>query len=138
MKKDRTATRATVAGRNRGPGRGRAESSIGANAKLRGNCPGGPPARKDTVGKLFNIDDFRLPSWKNSESYRSALNSVLERLAETSSDILSACFGMAVAGTWREWDATVPVGTEIAVDDEMLMDTGDTTITALIKLKTNR
>jgi hypothetical protein len=100
-----------------------------------GNRPGGPPARKDTVGKLFNIDDFRLPSWKNSESYRSALNSVLERLAETSSDILSTCFGMAVAGTWREWDATVPVGTEIAVDDEMLMDTGDTTITALIKLK---
>ncbi len=112
----------------RGPRRRERE---GPGRKARG-CP---PARKDTLGKLFNIDDFRLPSRKNSESYRSALDGVLERLAETSADILSACFGMAVAGTWREWDATVPVGMEIDVDDEMLMDTGDTTITALIKLK---
>jgi hypothetical protein len=31
-----------------------------------GNRPGGPPARKDTVGKLFNIDDFRLPRGKTA------------------------------------------------------------------------
>lgn len=99
------------------------------------NDTGSLPARKHTAGELFNIDEFRLQSWKNSESYRSALNSVLASLAQTSSDILSACFGMALAGQWREWDATVSVGTEIAIDDEMLMDTGDKTITALIKLK---
>lgn len=93
------------------------------------------PERSDSAGTIIELDDYRQRLWEKNGPYRSALRGILDRLSEASSDIQEACFMMAVAGPWRDWEATVPVGTQIAIDDEMLLDSGDEQITALILFK---
>jgi hypothetical protein len=38
-----------------------------------------------------------------------------------------------MAGPWREWDASVPVGTVVNIGWEDLSDTGDDSLNALVE-----
>ncbi|HSV97544.1 MAG TPA: hypothetical protein VLM75_11510 [Spirochaetota bacterium] len=106
------------------PGEGEGGSAVEADG-----------GRGDDAGGVPRLDDFRRESWKERESYRAAPGCILGELASMSSDLQAACFMLAVRGPWRDWDKTVPAGTTINIDDEMLKDSGDKTISALMGLK---
>jgi len=69
-----------------------------------------------------------------NHGYNELLKAAVEKLSVMSSDLFDMAVKLALSGSWKEWSDSVPVGTELHVDDEMLLSSGDDTVRKITEL----
>jgi len=78
------------------------------------------------------IIDFKKK--KDNQEYNELLKECSGELAEISSRLFDMGVKLALAGKWKEWSDSVPVGTMMNFNDEMLLDSGDETVQRVVEL----
>jgi hypothetical protein len=68
------------------------------------------------------------------ENYEARLNEIKDILAVHSSEMRDYCFELAMLKVWKDWDDKMPVGSVIAFNDEMFLESGDKNVVDLMKL----
>jgi hypothetical protein len=68
------------------------------------------------------------------ENYEVRLNEIKGILADRSTEMRDYCFDLAMLKVWKDWDDSMPVGSVIAFNDEMFLESGDKNIVDLMKL----
>jgi len=68
------------------------------------------------------------------ENYEARLNEIKDILAIHSSEMRDYCFELAMLKVWKDWDDSMPVGSVIAFNDEMFLESGDKNVVDLMNL----
>jgi hypothetical protein len=66
--------------------------------------------------------------------YAELLRGVRQRLEELDEDILGDASQLAMAGAWEEWADAQPVGAEVHVTEQMLLECTDPNVHGLVRL----
>lgn len=80
---------------------------------------------------LKNSNAVRL----NNSKYLKNLKDAMDDLKEKSDELFSTALHLALTGEWKGWEASMPVGTNITFNEEMLFKTGDVFVKDLTKLR---
>ncbi|MDR2533799.1 MAG: hypothetical protein LBC81_03335 [Tannerellaceae bacterium] len=75
------------------------------------------------MGKRVNLHDYI--------AYRRKLSEMTVELDDTAEYIYSCMVDLALAGKWKEWADSHPLGIDYEFTEDMLIDTGDRCIEAL-------
>ena len=67
-------------------------------------------------------------------AYERSVAEAEELIEEMTDDLFTAAVNIAMNGPWREWNESVPEGTEVELNSEMLKDSGDDRVVAIIDL----
>ena len=84
-----------------------------------------------TDNNIINLEN-RL---KSAREYTKCLGEIIGELAATEEELSSAAINLAVLDKWREWNESMPVGSEYTFTDEMLYGAGDSNIRVLMNLR---
>ena len=77
-----------------------------------------------------NVIDLQARKERN-EAYRLQLKQIAEMVDAFRGELEAAATNLAMAGPWREWDATIPVGTVMEIGWASLSQTDDPNLDAL-------
>ena len=89
-----------------------------------------PAEKNPDPAKIRDIEKYR----RAEKRYRDTVAQVRSFLSETSEQLHGMAVDLAVSGPWREWDEEQPIGTEFCFDHEMLLESGDSNVAALVRL----
>jgi hypothetical protein len=67
------------------------------------------------------------------DRYDEKVREALEAAAVAHERLVTAAINVATSGPWREWDATIPDGTEMQFDPDSLAACGDPVVVHLIR-----
>lgn len=74
-------------------------------------------------------------SLKTQGKYDAVLKEIVEQLNRTQEILFNSAVYLALTGVWQEWEKTIPVGTTVTFYEEMLLETGDSTIDKIMELR---
>jgi len=72
------------------------------------------------------------PDYRSGAGYREALSEAITDLEKFSDELETTIEGLATTGKWKAWSDSIPVGGEFHFTNEMLIDTGDANVDAII------
>ncbi|MDR2814932.1 MAG: hypothetical protein LBB79_09830 [Prevotellaceae bacterium] len=72
--------------------------------------------------------------FKQYEKYYNMRSEIDEWLGEIAEQLFSRMVDLALAGKWQKWAKKQPVGTVFEFSYEMICDTGDANVDALVEL----
>jgi hypothetical protein len=66
--------------------------------------------------------------------YQEKLAEVIESLNDIEGEINNCMIQLATSGKWKQWSDEQPIGTVFQFTEEMLLNTGDKNVDALVEL----
>jgi len=83
------------------------------------------------MGKVVNFSDMQ----NRQKDYKQLLLELHEYLEEIEEELISRAVNIAIADKWYNWDQSVPVGTRISFDEQMLYGCGDENVSVILDLR---
>ena len=85
----------------------------------------------DSHNKIVELNKYA----KDTGNYRDRLKKLADELNEMSESCFTASINLAVLGKWKEWDRSMPVGSNFTFSEDQLLDTGDEFVTSVTQLR---
>ncbi len=72
---------------------------------------------------------------KYNDAYQEEIQNAAQSLSSMYYNLRESCFNLAINSSWAEWDKRQEVGSEFNFTDDMLFQTGNTSISLLMFLR---
>ena len=72
---------------------------------------------------------------RRNEAYQEKLRALVQLIDDFRDELRQGAINLAMAGPWREREASVPVGTVVSIGWQDLSDTGDENLNALVEIE---
>jgi hypothetical protein len=94
-----------------------------------------PRTRKAPRDGVVDLGEYRKGKPELSQVYKKLLREIGDDLEEMAITVFERAVQLVMAGKWKEWSDSAPVGTEAYIDEGMLRQAGDPAVAHLLDIQ---
>ncbi len=94
-----------------------------------------PRPKKPVRSGVVDLREYRKGKPQLSQAYRKLLRETGDDLEEMAITVFERAVQLVMAGKWKEWSDSAPVGTEAYIDEAMLRQAGDPAVAHLLDIQ---